>query len=399
MQSVVEYQEWIGIPTLVCSTLSALATGTVIMMWIVARHDEKWSFRYMLILNLTMAGTYHLFTSCQEKTWDRLTGILGTELINSWNNTISGYVVVTSKAWLTDGSACDLNGWIGQISVQAADFSVLSIAVVSFLTLKFNSWVINSSLSQQRLVIGLVWVIPFTTASIALLMNKIEPVSGNWCWIAQRPDYLRYVLGHGWRYLIFLVVIGCYGAIFFNVRRRLTERNHSATLKRSYSFSMYTSSAPDVNVSMANNELIRGNPTMPATVREAVTRASSSERSREIGLEAAQEAKQTAQQRLGIKPRIRVVQSSNLDHDTRHWLFLSLFPLAYILVWIPGIANRLVELTGNSSQSLTMLQASTQLTGFVNALVYGFREHKALQRQKTQARNARVKLHGLDLEA
>lgn len=321
------------------------------------------------------------------------------ELINSWNNTISGYYVVTSRSWLTDGSACDLNGWVGQLSVQAADFSVLSIAVVSLLTVQFNSWVINSTLSQQRLVIGLVWVVPFTTASIALLMNKIEPVSGNWCWIAQQPLYLRYALGHGWRYAIFLVVIGCYGAIFFGVRRRLSQRNRSPTLNRSYSFSMYTSSAPDVNVSMVHNELIRGKHTMPTTVREAVTRASHSDRNRETGLEAAQDAKQAAQQRLGVRPRVRVVQSSTLDHDTKHWLFLSLFPLAYIVVWIPGIANRLVELSGQSSQELTMLQASTQLTGFVNALVYGFREHKALQRRKTQARNARMKTHELDLEA
>lgn len=307
--------------------------------------------------------------------------------------------MVTSKKWLTDGSACDLNGWIGQVSVQAADFSVLSIAVVSLLTVKFNSWVINSTLSQQRLVIGLVWVVPFTTASIALLMNRIEPVSGNWCWISSQPSYLRYVLGHGWRFLIFLIVIGCYGATFFSVRRRLGQRNRTPTLDRSYSFSMYTSNAPDVNASMVNNELIRGKQTMPTMVREAVTRASSSERNRETGLEAAQDAKQMAQKRLGIKPRIRVVQSSNLDHDTKHWLMLSLFPLAYIVVWIPGIINRLIELSGHSSQVMTMLQASTQLTGFVNALVYGFREHKALQRRKTQARNARIKAHELDLEA
>lgn len=321
------------------------------------------------------------------------------ELINSWNNTISGYVVVTSKTWLTDSAACDLNGWVGQVSVQAADFSVLSIAIVSLLTMKFNTWVINSTLSQQRLIIGLVWAVPFTTATIALLSDKIEPVSGNWCWISSQPAYLRYALGHGWRYLIFLVVAGCYGAIFLSVRRRLGRRNRAPTLDRSYSFSMYTSDAKDVNVSMVHNELIRGKHTMPTTVREAVTRASSSERNRETGLEAAQDAKQTAQQRLGIKPRIRVVQSSTLDHDTRHWLLLSLFPLAYIVVWIPGIVNRLIELSGHSSEVMTMLQASTQLTGFVNALVYGFREHKALQRRKTQARQARTKTHELDLEA
>lgn len=309
--------------------------------------------------------------------------------------------MVSNKTWLSSGPACDLNGWIGQVSVQAADFSVLCIAIVSLLTMRFNSWVINSTLSQQRLVIGIVWLIPFTTASIALLMQKIEPVSGNWCWIAPQPSYLRYVLGHGWRFLIFLIVIGCYASIFFSVRRRLKQRNRSPTLDRSYSFSMYTSNAPDINVSTVHNELIRGQNTMPATVREAVTRASSSERNREIGLEAEQDAKQTAQKRLGIKPRIRVMQSSTLDHDTRHWLLMSLFPLAYIVVWIPGIVNRLIELSGNSSQVMTMLQASTQLTGFVNALVYGFREHKALQRRKTQARamHAKTKAHVMDLEA
>lgn len=50
------FQEWLVTPTLGCSTLSALATGTVIMMWIMSNHDEKWSFRYMLIMNLTVAG-------------------------------------------------------------------------------------------------------------------------------------------------------------------------------------------------------------------------------------------------------------------------------------------------------------------------------------------------------
>lgn len=55
------YQDWIGIPTLVCSTLSAFATGTVLMMWIVSHNDDKWSFRYMLIMNLTVAGMFLIF--------------------------------------------------------------------------------------------------------------------------------------------------------------------------------------------------------------------------------------------------------------------------------------------------------------------------------------------------
>lgn len=55
------YSSWIGIPTLVFSTLSAVATGTVIMMWILSRNDQKWSFRYILIMNLTVAGESCIF--------------------------------------------------------------------------------------------------------------------------------------------------------------------------------------------------------------------------------------------------------------------------------------------------------------------------------------------------
>lgn len=60
------YLDWVSVPTLVCSGLSALATGTVIMMWIKSSNDDKWSFRYMLIMNLTVAGkslTYDILTA------------------------------------------------------------------------------------------------------------------------------------------------------------------------------------------------------------------------------------------------------------------------------------------------------------------------------------------------
>lgn len=367
------YESWVAIPTLACSSLSAVATGLVILMWLFARHEEKHSFRYALVMNLTIA-----------------------EFINSFNNTVSGSIVVATQKWLKIGLPCDLNGWIGQISVQAADFSVLAIAVVTLLTVNFNRRIMHCSTTEQRLICLLVWVIPFFTASLALITNKIEPVTGNWCWIARDPPYLRYVLGHGWRFAIFLAVIGVYVAVFFSVRRRLLKRNREPQLQRSYSFSMYADSAPDVNAVMSNNELIRGKHTMPTMVREAVTR-SSSERNKTTGLEAAQEAKLGAQQRLGIKPRIRVIQSSQLDHDTRHWLLLSLFPMAYIVVWIPGLANRFAELAGRQEKWLIAAQATTQLTGLVNALVYGFKEHRHIMKRRKKSQQL-VRKNGLDLD-
>lgn len=292
-----------------------------------------------------------------------------------------------------------MNGWVGQVSVQAADFSVLAIAIVTIMTVNFNSWVINSSLTQRRLICGLVWVIPLVTATVALATGHIEPVTGNWCWISRDPRYLRYLLGHAWRFLIFIVVIQIYICIFLSVRRRLSQRNRTPSLSREYEFNMYAESPSDINASMMNNELIRGKQTMPNTVRESVTR-SGSHKNMETGIAAAQEAKQNAQNRLGVKPRVTVRASSKLDHNTKHWLMLSLFPLAYILVWIPGLANRFAELSGYHSDTLIALQATTQLTGLVNALVFGFREHAGAHQRKTEvvARQRMMQLKGMDLD-
>lgn len=57
----------------------------------------------------------------------------------------------------------------------------------------------------------------------------MEPVSGNWCWIAENPRYLRYVLGHGWRYSIFLAVIVIYAYIFMRVGHRVRSRRRTNT--------------------------------------------------------------------------------------------------------------------------------------------------------------------------
>ncbi|KAI3395815.1 hypothetical protein diail_828 [Diaporthe ilicicola] len=367
------YEPWAAIPTLVCSSLSAVATGLVTLMWAFSSHDEKHSFRHALVMNLTIA-----------------------EFINSFNNTISGSIVVSTEKWLKLGMGCNMNGWIGQVSVQAADFSVLAIAVVTLMTVNFNRWIMHCSTTEQQLICLFVWAVPIFTASLALVLNKIEPVTGNWCWIAQDPPYLRYALGHGWRFAIFIAVIAIYVAVFLIVRRRLCKRNQEPKLQRSYSFSMYTDSASDVNSAMSNNELIRGKYTMPSTVREAVTRTSS-DRNKSIGLEDAQESKLRSQQRLGIKPRIRVIQSSQLDHDTRHWLLLSLFPMFYIVMWLPGLANRFEELAGKHDQWLIAAQATTQLTGLVNALVYGFKEHRHMMKRRKKSQEL-IKQNGLDLD-
>ncbi|KAG5920848.1 hypothetical protein E4U42_006059 [Claviceps africana] len=61
--------------------------------------------------------------------------------------------------------------------------------------------------------------------------------------------------------------------------------------------------------------------------------------------------------------------------NVRRMLLMNGYPVAYILLWVPGIANRLVEsINGSSPQWLTALQASTQFVGFVNAITYSYSE-------------------------
>ena len=80
--------------------------------------------------------------------------------------------------------------------------------------------------------------------------------------------------------------------------------------------------------------------------------------------------------------------SSNPQYQAiQRVLLLNAYPLAYIILWIPGIANRLIEATGHSSTVMQILQASTQLVGLANALTYGWNERVAKQLKERFSKN------------
>lgn len=114
---------------------------------------------------------------------------------------------------LWPGTACTINGFVGQLSVQAADFSILVIAVVTVLTITRTTYMPAASTLHKCLICGSVWIVPLTTATIATAMGKMGPVSGNWCWILKSSTDLRYALTHGWR----IAIIFCTAAIYIFV--------------------------------------------------------------------------------------------------------------------------------------------------------------------------------------
>lgn len=106
---------------------------------------------------------------------------------------------MTDGPGLEPGLFCDINGFIGQFSVQAADLSTFSIAIVTFLGLSSESTESVMKIVNDRLIFILIpiWLIPLVTAIVAKLWVGFTPV-GNWCWIANRP-VARYSLTHGLR--------------------------------------------------------------------------------------------------------------------------------------------------------------------------------------------------------
>lgn len=67
---------------------------------------------------------------------------------------------------------------------------------------------------------------------------------------------------------------------------------------------------------------------------------------------------------------------AKVDRDIWKMLLLNMYPITYLLLWIPGIANRVAEGMGHQVRVLVILQSSTQFIGLANASVYMYKEHR-----------------------
>lgn len=140
------------------------------------------------------------------------------EFINTLNNSISGLIYVRTRK-LSPGPACTANGFIGQITVQAVDFTILAIVLVTLLTITRKTYLPDVSIRAKALICASTWIVPIITSIVAVSLNVMTPVSGNWCWItAKRPD-LRYSLTHGWRIGIIFLTVLLYAYIWWFVHR------------------------------------------------------------------------------------------------------------------------------------------------------------------------------------
>ena len=196
-------------------------------------------------------------------------------------------------------------------------------------------------------------------------MNKMEPASGNWCWIGADPPYLRYVLGHAWRFTIFVFITGIYLYIFIKVMLRVRTRKRT----NSRSAQQGRPRIREISWPSACHNPAPGSKDVEGGFSLDSVETPSRE---EFAIRPGNTRSNSQRSVTGSAPSNS--KSHHFDTELRHWLILSIYPLTYMLVWIPGLANRIVELQGDKSHLLSVLQATTQLTGLLNAMAYGFKE-------------------------
>ncbi|KAJ3541481.1 hypothetical protein NM208_g4592 [Fusarium decemcellulare] len=81
---------------------------------------------------------------------------------------------------------------------------------------------------------------------------------------------------------------------------------------------------------------------------------------------------QTNASEFPIRPRAHDVET-----EIKRMMLLNGYPIMYVILWAPGLVNRLMEASGNPNSKTTIaaLQASTQFVGLANALTYGFNHY------------------------
>jgi len=215
-----------------------------------------------------------------------------------------------------------------------------------------------------------------TTANIALGLDAYGPTSGNWCWITPKHVTLRYSLTHGWRIAIFLTTICIYTYVYI----RLTRTYGNIWAKTNESFSHATEGTAEDESQLC--------PTSPALLSDTTTTTLKSESETRTDSYIIQLKNISPPKRGGghttttaATTTISTVDTndtrihSSRNRELRRFLLLNGYPILYLLLWIPGMANRAAELAnGKSPTWLQALQATTQLIGLANVLTYALTE-------------------------
>ncbi|KAF5561466.1 cyclic amp receptor 2 [Fusarium napiforme] len=398
--------------TLAGSVMSFLATTSVLVSFAIYRHHIH-TFRHMLILELMLF-----------------------EFANNLNNSTSG-IWHLKNGELSIGRLCTVNGFIGQFSAQGVDLSILAVAVVTLFTVTRRIYMPAVPMTKRVCICLSICILPLVTSTIPTCMGEMQPVGGNWCWIATSRHDLRYTMAHGWRIFVIFSTVTIYIYIWVYLRRRLGSKVAETRQPRGDAPASRKANCLPLKNPRRNGhqeefelepfELMQPNTTAtkPAMFPQKSQPPPSPRENRfkEINLEFGERTqagpseahgafmrhRPTASKSGADLPRLEVAgnlfaevytpkQSQHSQNSTlqtnasefhmrpstdqveleiQRMLLLNAYPFMYVLLWAPGLINRLMEASGNpNSKTINVaLQAPTQFIGLANALTYGFNHY------------------------
>ncbi|KAI8813181.1 hypothetical protein BJ742DRAFT_849958 [Cladochytrium replicatum] len=297
-----------------------------------------------------------------------VTSMLVSGLINSVNSVSSGFVVITTGKMPPRGSAqCTTSGFVRQWSLQSLDFTLLAITLTtsSVLMQKTNVGIMDVISKYIWVILGCCWGVSLGTATAAHFVIGYAP-SGAWCWIAGTPlplaTYARYGLTHGPRIAIFVTMIICYCMLFFvlfgrrNQLLKALQKGNSTGEASSESNSNHATGA-----SQAGSHTNRGRRFSGTINSVTSTMLGQGGKSLFGGSSKGTNRASTTNNTSGAKKDDRLFRSMVL---------LALYPVTYIVLWAPGIVNRLYESLGIVNNDLVLLQSFSLLQPAANCTVW-----------------------------
>ncbi|KAF5695268.1 cyclic amp receptor 2 [Fusarium denticulatum] len=272
-------------------------------------------------------------------------------------------------------------------------------------------------------------------------MGEMQPVGGNWCWIAtSRPD-LRYTMAHGWRMFVIFSIVAIYIYIWVYLRRRfgskagetrqlrqdapasrkftclplqnprrnvvhvtdhekseldpfeLVQPNTTATQSATFLEESHPPSSPrenrvkEINLEFeertqagpneAQSGFMRHRPTASKSGADLSTLEVPGNLSAEAYMPRQSQHNQISALQTNASEFHMRPSTDQVELEIKIMLLLNAYPFMYVLLWAPGLINRLMEASGNpNSKTINVaLQAPTQFIGLANALTYGFNHY------------------------
>lgn len=132
--------------------------------------------------------------------------------------------VLTTFLAYFNSSFCHVVGFFTATTIEGADFAILTFAIHTYLLIfyprlnvKVGHRTEGGLYSFRYYIYGTSFVIPLILASLAFANHKGYESFVCWCYLPQRPVWLRMVLSWVPRFCIILVIFACYSLIYYHV--------------------------------------------------------------------------------------------------------------------------------------------------------------------------------------